>query len=138
MSQDNTEISAKEAWGGGGSPVRLSYGKQMMWFFLISDALTFGGLLTSLGFMKHKFENIWPLCEEVFYHFPGVHAHWPLAYVALMTFILIVSSVTMVMAVEAGHRLDKQGVIKWLAATVIGGIIFLGSQAWEGYIYSWQ
>jgi cytochrome c oxidase subunit 3 len=48
-----------------------------------------------------------------------------------MTFILIVSSVTMVLAVEAGHRMDKKGVIKWLAFTVIGGFIFLGSQAWE-------
>jgi cytochrome c oxidase subunit 3 len=48
-----------------------------------------------------------------------------------MTFILIISSVTMVLAVEAGHRMDKQGVIKWMGYTVIGGFIFLGSQAWE-------
>lgn len=131
MSEDKTEISSKEAWGGGVSPVKTSYGKQMMWFFLVSDALTFGALLTALGFMKHKFEDVWPLCENVFYHFPGTHAHLPLIYVALMTFILIVSSVTMVMAVEAGHRLDKNGVIKWLAATVVGGLFFLTSQAWE-------
>jgi cytochrome c oxidase subunit 3 len=48
-----------------------------------------------------------------------------------MTFILIVSSVTMVLAVEAGHRMDKKGVIKWMLATIIGGFFFLGSQAWE-------
>jgi cytochrome c oxidase subunit 3 len=48
-----------------------------------------------------------------------------------MTFILIVSSVTMVLAVEAGHRNDKAGVVKWLGATIIGGFFFLGSQAWE-------
>ena len=48
-----------------------------------------------------------------------------------MTFILIVSSVTMVLAVEAGHRNDKAGVLKWLGATIIGGFFFLGSQAWE-------
>jgi cytochrome c oxidase subunit 3 len=48
-----------------------------------------------------------------------------------MTFILIVSSVTMVLAVEAGHRMDKKGVIKWMIATIIGGFIFVGSQAWE-------
>ncbi len=131
MSEDNTEVSSKEAWGGGVSPVKTSYGKQMMWFFLVSDALTFGALLTALGFMKHRFADVWPLCENVFYHFPGTHAHLPLIYVALMTFILIVSSVTMVMAVEAGHRLDKKGVIKWLAATVVGGLFFLTSQAWE-------
>ena len=48
-----------------------------------------------------------------------------------MTFILIVSSVTMVLAVEAGHRMDKKGVIKWMIATIIGGFFFVGSQAWE-------
>jgi cytochrome c oxidase subunit 3 len=37
----------------------------------------------------------------------------------------------MVLAVEAGHRLDKKGVTKWLFWTVIGGAIFVGSQGWE-------
>jgi cytochrome c oxidase subunit 3 len=50
-----------------------------------------------------------------------------------MTFILIVSSVTMVLAVEAGHRLDKKGVVKWLLLTVVGGLFFVGSQGWEWY-----
>ena len=50
-----------------------------------------------------------------------------------MTFILIVSSVTMVLAVEAGHRLDKKRVIKWLLLTVVGGLFFVGSQGWEWY-----
>jgi cytochrome c oxidase subunit 3 len=48
-----------------------------------------------------------------------------------MTFILILSSVTMVLAVHAGHCNDKQGVIKWLLWTIIGGIAFLSCQAWE-------
>ena len=46
---------------------------------------------------------------------------------------LIVSSVTMVLAVEAAHRLDKKGVVKWLLLTVVGGLFFVGSQAWEWY-----
>jgi cytochrome c oxidase subunit 3 len=37
----------------------------------------------------------------------------------------------MVLAVEAGHRMDKKGVVKWMLATIIGGFFFLGSQAWE-------
>lgn len=133
MSSHATEqVDVKELWGGGQSPFRTSYGKQMMWFFLISDALTFGGLLASLGFMKFKFADVWPSSEEVFFHFPFLHdIHLPLLYVALMTFILIISSVTMVLAVEAGHRKDKPKIIMWLALTVIGGAIFLGSQAWE-------
>ncbi|HBH05161.1 MAG TPA: cytochrome oxidase subunit III [Flavobacteriales bacterium] len=126
-------IPTKELWGGGRSPFSVSYGKMMMWLFLISDALTFSGFLGALAFMRIKYADIWPITEDIFYHFPfvGHDTHLPLLYVALMTFILIISSVTMVLAVEAGHRMDKKGVTKWLALTVLGGAIFLGSQAWE-------
>lgn len=48
-----------------------------------------------------------------------------------MTFILIMSSVTMVLAVEAGHRRSKKEVIWWMVATIIGGFMFLGCQAIE-------
>ena len=84
------------------------------------------GLLSALGFAKFanpEWAASWPMGEEVFTHFPFTHAHLPLLYVAFMTFILIVSSVTMVLAVEAGHRMDKRGVIKWLGLTVVGGFI---------------
>jgi len=59
----------------------------------------------------------------------GVDA--PMYYVAFMTFILIFSSVTMVLAVDAGHQMKKGKVILYLALTIIGGMIFVGSQAWE-------
>lgn len=125
-------IPSSELWDGGRSPFSVSYGKMMMWFFLISDALTFGGLLTSLGFFKHKYADIWPNSEEVFVHFPFFgDTHLPLLYVALMTFILIVSSVTMVLAVEAGHRMNRKKVVFWLSLTVVGGFFFLFSQVWE-------
>lgn len=133
MSSHSTEIDAKEAWSGGQSPFRVSYGKMMMWFFLISDALTFGGLLVSYGFIRHKYAEVWPKAEHVFTHFPFVEQHMPLAYVGLMTFILIMSSVTMVLAVEAGHRNDKKKVIVWMFWTIVGGATFVGSQAWEWY-----
>jgi hypothetical protein len=48
-----------------------------------------------------------------------------------MTFVLIMSSVTMVLAVEAGHRMDKAAVEKWMLWTILGGITFLSCQAWE-------
>lgn len=127
------EIDSKEAWGGGRSPFKLSYGKMFMWFFLVSDALTFGGLLVSYGFIRHKYADVWPKAENVFTHFPFIEQHIPLAYVGLMTFILIMSSVTMVLAVEAGHRMDKKGVITWMFWTIVGGLAFVGSQAWEWY-----
>lgn len=129
----SVEIDPKEAWSGGQSPFRLSYGKIFMWFFLISDALTFGGLLCAYGFIRHKYSDVWPKAENVFTHFPFVEQHIPLAYVGLMTFILIMSSVTMVLAVEAGHRKDRSKVLLWMFWTIVGGLAFVGSQAWEWY-----
>ena len=125
------EINAAAPWGGNVSPFSVSYGKLMMWFFLVSDALTFGGLLVAYGYTRYSTSGSWPIGEETFEALPLLGNGYPLAYVALMTFILIVSSVTMVLAVEAGHRMDKKGVIKWLLATIIGGFFFVGSQAWE-------
>jgi len=132
MSGHNSkQIDAATLWGGKVSPFSASYGKLMMWFFLVSDALTFGGLLVGYGFTRHDFQGAWPIGEETFHSMPFLSGNYPLLYVALMTFILIVSSVTMVLAVEAGHRMDKKGVIKWMIATIIGGFFFLSSQAWE-------
>jgi cytochrome c oxidase subunit III len=118
-------------WMGGKSPFNLEYGKVMMWYFLMSDAFTFGAFLISYGSIRFS-QNFWPDPNVVFNAFPGAgHANLPLAFVSVMTFILIISSVTMVLAVHAGHKGDKQGVIKWLAWTIVGGAAFLGCQAWE-------
>lgn len=127
------QIDAETLWGGKISPFSTSYGKLMMWFFLVSDALTFGGLLVGYGYTRFNNLDAWPIGEETFNSLPFLGHGYPLLYVALMTFILIVSSVTMVLAVEAGHRMDKKGVVKWMIATIIGGFFFVGSQAWEWY-----
>lgn len=119
-------------WGGGNEPMGASYGKMMMWFFIVSDALTFSGFLAAYGFSRFKFIETWPLADEVFTHFPFMHGvSAPMYYVALMTFILIFSSVTMVLAVDAGHQMKKNKVVLYMFLTIIGGLIFVGSQAWE-------
>jgi len=98
----------------------------------VSDALTFSGFLAAYGFSRFKFIETWPLADEVFTHFPFMHGvSAPMYYVAFMTFILIFSSVTMVLAVDAGHQLNKNKVTIYLFLTIIGGLIFVGSQAWE-------
>ena len=127
------QIDSATLWGGKISPFSISYGKLMMWFFLVSDALTFGGLLVAYGYVRHIYLGDWPVGEQVFKSLPFLGDGYPLVYVALMTFLLIISSVTMVLAVEAGHRMDRKGVIKWLLWTIVGGFFFLGSQAWEWY-----
>lgn len=126
-----TTGSDEQVWGGGNQPMGASYGKLMMWFFIVSDALTFSGFLAAYGFSRFKFIETWPIADEVFTHVPFFHGNYPMYYVAFMTFILIMSSVTMVLAVDAGHRMLKNKVILYMFLTIIGGAIFVGSQAWE-------
>jgi cytochrome c oxidase subunit 3 len=128
----NASTEENQVWGGGNQPLNASYGKMMMWFFIVSDALTFTGFLVSYGFSRFKNINSWPIADEVFTHFPFLHGiDAPMYYVALMTFILIFSSVTMVLAVDAGHHMQKAKVTFYMLLTIIGGAIFVGSQAWE-------
>lgn len=132
MATTVTTSTEGKVWGGGNEPMKASYGKMMMWFFIVSDALTFSGFLASYGFSRFKFIETWPLADEVFTHFPFMHGvPAPMYYVALMTFILIFSSVTMVLAVDAGHQMKKDKVAIYMFLTIIGGLIFVGSQAWE-------
>ncbi|MEM1002288.1 MAG: cytochrome c oxidase subunit 3, partial [Bacteroidota bacterium] len=84
------------------------------------------------GFSRFKFIDAWPIADEVFTHVPFLHGQeLPMIYVAFMTFILIMSSVTMVLAVDAGHNMNQKKVILYMFLTIIGGAIFVGSQAWE-------
>lgn len=118
-------------WSGGRSPFNASYGKVMMWYFLMSDAFTFGAFLISYGTIRFSV-NEWADPNMVFNAFPFAgHANLPLAFVSLMTFILIASSVTMVLAVHEGHNMNRKGVEKYMLWTIIGGVAFLGCQAWE-------
>ncbi|MGB0776731.1 MAG: cytochrome c oxidase subunit 3 [Flavobacteriaceae bacterium] len=132
MKANSAGQSEGSSWNGGGEkPFGASYGKMMMWFFIVSDALTFSGFLAAYGLMRFKFIDIWPIADEVFTHIPFFHGEYPMYYVAFMTFVLIFSSVTMVLAVDAGHKMEKNKVIRYMFLTIIGGLIFIGSQAWE-------
>ena len=126
-----TTDSGENVWGGGNRPLGAGYGKLMMWFVIVSDALTFSGFLAAYGFSRFKFIETWPIADEVFTHVPFFHGNFPMIYVAFMTFVLIMSSVTMVLAVDAGHRMKQNSVTLYLFLTIIGGAIFVGSQAWE-------
>ena len=102
------------------SPLSSSWGKVMMWLFLMSDAMSFAGLLCAYGAVRMS-NPLWPVPSSIL----GV----PLT--ALNTFILICSSVTMVKAVSAIQRGDQAGLRKFLALTMLGGIAFLSIQAYE-------
>lgn len=141
----STSAAATTSWDGGSSPMNASYGKLMMWFFLLSDAFTFSALLITYGLVRSSHvaydglvdaftfsQTYWPIPEKVFEAVPFLHGvELPLVFVGIMTFVLIMSSVTMVLAVEAGHRMDRKAVEKWMLWTLLGGITFLSCQAWE-------
>jgi cytochrome c oxidase subunit 3 len=125
-----TSDNEAEAWSGGQPPFRASYGKLMMWYFLVSDAFTFAGFLIAYGTLR--FSNpAWPVPDFVFSTFPGGLHEKPLYFVTFMTFVLLFSSFTMVRGVQEGHRENKKGVVFWMILTIIGGLGFLGCQAWE-------
>lgn len=84
----NTGTEGK-TWGGGNQPLKASYGKMMMWFFILSDALTFSGFLAAYGFSRFKFIGSWPIADEVFTHIPFFHGNYPMIYVAFMTLFLL-------------------------------------------------
>ena len=116
---DQQQVLASE-WGGGRSPFAVGWPKFMMWIFLVSDTLTFAGLLAGYGVMRLSLGR-WPVQFEIF-------TIW---LVSLMTFILICSSATMAVAVGAARRGDHPRVLRFLLLTVLGGLLFLGMQAYE-------
>lgn len=127
---EKEESTGGKEWMGGRSPFNTSYGKLMMWYFLLSDAFTFAGLLIAYGALR--FSNpTWPVPDFVFSTAPFGITGAPLIFVTIMSFLLIVSSVTMVRAVQEGHRENKNGAVFWLLMTILGGAAFLGCQAWE-------
>ncbi len=108
-------------WGGGKSPFGTSWSKFMMWIFIISDALTFAGFLIAYGFMR-SVAPAWPnQMEDVFSP----------VLITFMTFVLISSSAVMAMAVSAAKAHDPKSAVKYIAATIFGGAIFLGCQVYE-------
>ncbi len=124
-------VESKIDWSGGNKPLNASYGKLMMWFFLVSDAFTFTSFLVSYGMIRFSMD-IWPDPNQVFNAMPFLEgAKVPLGFVSIMTFILIMSSVFVVRAVQDGHQLNRNGVLVWLGLGIIGGVMFLGCQAWE-------
>ena len=91
-----------------------------MWLFLVADAMSFAALLLAYGTLRIE-SSRWPA--------PGSRLGIP--FTAGMTFLLICSSVTMVLAVAAAQARQKRALVGWLAATMLGGILFLAGQAHE-------
>ena len=95
-------------------------GKVGMWIFLLTDAMSFGGLLLAYAILRSGSHN-WPD--------PAQRLGIP--FTAGMTFILICSSVTMVLALAAAQEKNKKMAAFWLGMTILGGLLFLSGQVKE-------
>lgn len=117
-------------WSADKETFKLSWGKLMMWIFLLSDTFIFSIFL--IGYMNVRMTTTdnWPLASEVFaLHVGG--ANIPLLLIAIMTFILITSSGTMAMAVNCAYQRNKKATFQLMFATAILGASFVGMQAFE-------
>ena len=108
----------------------VSWGKAMMWVFLLSDTFVFGCFLTGYMTVRASTTVPWPNPSEVFaLHVAGTNV--PLLLIAIMTFVLITSSGTMAMAVMRGYAHDRKNAALLIFATALLGACFVGMQAFE-------
>jgi cytochrome c oxidase subunit 3 len=121
MAEASHAAALEAHWQGGVSPFGATWQKTMMWIFIVTDALLFSGLLCGYAFLRQAGTMPWPKQSEVF----------SIAFIAFMTFVLISSSVVMAIAVTAARLGDHKKALTNLVLTIVGGLTFLGCQAYE-------
>ena len=115
MAEARVENLPGSDWGGGTLPYRVSHRKLGMWLFIMSDSLTFGGLLAAYAYVRLSSEN-WP---TPFPFNPSI------IFSTVMTLVLLSSSLTMVFAVSAAKQGRKGSARKWILATMFFGLAFV-------------
>ena len=108
----------------------VSWGKAMMWIFILSDIFIFGCFLLAYMTARMSTTVAWPNPSEVF-ALTIAGRHIPLILIAIMTFVLISSSGTMAMAVNFAYRRDRRKTAALMVATAALGATFVGMQAFE-------
>jgi heme/copper-type cytochrome/quinol oxidase subunit 3 len=102
-----------------GSTTGLSNNKMGMWLFLGSECLLFGGLISTYMLYRGRNEGLGP---DQIYDIP---------FTSVSSFVLLMSSLTMVLAVSAANRKDMRNAKVWLVVTALLGATFVGGQAYE-------
>ena len=117
---------AQEIWHGGESPYAIPSKKLGMWLFIVSDSITFGAVLFCYAYLRLASPD-WPTPFRLA----------SIENATIMTFVLLSSSVTMVAAVEAAKAGRIAASVRWLGATMLGGVLFdvLHIREWLGLIH---
>jgi len=98
----------------------LSNNKMAMWMFLGSECLLFGGLISTYMLYKGRV-NSGPQPDQIF----------DIPFTSVSSFVLLMSSLTMVLAVYAAQRKDDRNTNLWLTITALLGATFVGGQVYE-------
>ncbi len=125
VSNTHGAITGESVWNGGGSPYAIGSKKLGMWLFIVSDAITFAALLMAYSYVRVG-SPLWP----------RPFGASSIANATVMTFVLLSSSVSMVLAVRAAKLGERSQTVKWILATMLGGIVFdvLHIREWLGLI----
>lgn len=115
MAELDIDAVAGPAWGGGVAPFATNTKKLGMWLFLLSDSLTFSTAILAYAYVRLSSSN-WPRPFEIS---PAI------VNATFLTFILLSSSLTMVMAVAAAHRNEIKKAVIYILLTAVGGIAFV-------------
>jgi cytochrome c oxidase subunit III len=122
--------SLVDDWSSDQQTFKVSWGKAMMWIFLLSDTFIFSCFLVGYMAVRLTTTQPWPDTSEVF-ALTVFGTELPLLLIAIMTFILITSSGTMAMAVNFGYRRDRKRAAMFMVFTALLGASFVGMQAFE-------
>jgi cytochrome c oxidase subunit 3 len=127
LSDTATTLQERQLWEGGISPYQVGSKKLGMWLFILSDALTFSALIIAYSYIRVSTPN-WP---QPFHLWPSVVVS------SAMTFILLSSSITMVLAVDAAKKGLLARCAWWIGATMLGGALFivLHANEWRELIH---
>jgi cytochrome c oxidase subunit 3/cytochrome o ubiquinol oxidase subunit 3 len=103
----------------------LSNEKLSMWVFLGSECLLFGGLISTFLLYKEKSPKAGPT----------IHSLYDIPYTSVSSFVLLMSSLTMVLAVSAVKRNDLRAMRIWITTTALLGASFVGGQVYEFTVF---
>ena len=113
MSQANVVVEPHAAGVMEERPFAIPSSKLVVWLFIISDAVTFGAILFAYGYVRNASAD-WPTPFEG----PSI---WN---ALLMTFILVTSSLTVLLSLRAAQTDDRRGAFNWMLVTAAGGTLF--------------
>jgi cytochrome c oxidase subunit 3/cytochrome o ubiquinol oxidase subunit 3 len=102
----------------------LPHTKLAMWLFLASECLLFGALISTYVLYRGRGEGPFP--SDVF----------DIPYTSVSSFVLLASSLTMVLALAAAQREDVGQTRLWLLATAMLGMTFVGGQVYEFTVFA--